>query len=172
MLGIEEQKQTQRGKHSWLPLSLLTPAVRFNLHSNKTWQHCAELIFEVVIFNTRFLYLFTAVFCENAFVCVCLPPFESQLPRNYPSAVRCHQSVIWNWSLKGDNHSKWNSYLGKTSLCNNLFAHIFISCLKPKIVLCTRHEEMQLKFACCGGYMIPFGLNFNPLHNNSPTLTV
>ena len=63
------RKETQRGKHSWLPLSLLTPAVGCNLHSNRTWQHCAELIFEVVIFNTPFLSLFTAVSCGK-----CIPP--------------------------------------------------------------------------------------------------
>lgn len=47
----QQQEKTRRGKHSWLPLSLLTPAVGCNLHSNRTWKHCAELIFEVVIFN-------------------------------------------------------------------------------------------------------------------------
>lgn len=75
------QKETQRGKHSWLPLLLLTPAVGCNLHSNKTWQRCAELIFEVVIFNTPFLSLFfsfAAVGCRNAF-CIFKLSFNNEL---------------------------------------------------------------------------------------------
>lgn len=131
MQDTEEQKETQRGKHSWLPLSLLTPAVGCNLHSNKTWQHCAELIFEVVIFSTPFLSLFTAVFCGNAFLCVFFPfqtfilnVFVSQLPRHQPSAVIvCHQSLIWKWSLKYNSHPKWSTQPG-TNRFNNLFAHI------------------------------------------------
>lgn len=62
----QQQEKTQRGKHSWLPLPLLTPAVGCNLHSNRTWKHCAELIFEVVIFNNPPLHFFlTAAFYGN-----------------------------------------------------------------------------------------------------------
>lgn len=59
---IQRSRKRHRGKHSWLPLSLLTPAVGCNLHSNRTWKHCAELIFEVVIFNTPVLSLFNFFF--------------------------------------------------------------------------------------------------------------
>lgn len=66
MYDREDQKKTQSGKHSWLPLLLLTPAVGCDLHSNRTWKHCAELIFEVVIFNTPFLSLF---YCSILWKC-------------------------------------------------------------------------------------------------------
>ena len=70
-----KRRKIQRGKHSWLPLPLLTPAVRCNLHSNKTWQHCSELIFEVVILNFPLFYCSVTWKCMNVlfhhFLCPC-----------------------------------------------------------------------------------------------------
>ena len=90
------RKETQRGKHSWLPLSLLTPAVGCNLPCKRNWQHGAFFFFLVLFFNTPFPPLFTAVSWGK---CIPPPPPPVCVTKTSPLLIRCHQSDHWRESI-------------------------------------------------------------------------